>query len=572
MKRLFFRWCAAVCVWCGVFFFCGAPSVFAQKAIPETADFWSDYPAEQLADFLISHLSDEELLSQIFMFGWRDETDWLLNQWIRDRGLGNIKVFGWNTDDLTHVANGVAAMQKLSQNRPYKIPLFVATDQEGGWIRHVKGETAVTPGNLAIGASGYPIDAYYSGFYINREIKALGINMNFAPTVDVYSNHRSTVIGPRSFGEDAEYVGELGAAFVAGSLAAGVIPTAKHFPGHGDTDADSHGKSIEINIDVNTLNNRELLPFKYLISERVPAIMSAHLKFPRIDTTPNAPPVSISKKFLTDILRNQLHYEGLIITDDMQMNGVTSYAKVSDAFTLAIEAGNDIILSSDTPAMNEYLWEKNIALVKTDAFFKQTVQTAARRVILHKLNYFKGGNAAPLYPDASTISQYIPDREGQQFFLSQACRSITAYKKGALPYKPQPDERILLAGHQEHPEFFTEAEKRFGKCARFPYKADMGPYHALWVNDNLIPLAQNYDTIILCVDSENNATAIRNLQPLQRLGKRVIILSIQSPVPAMQLDWADTVLFGYSYSPYTFRAMFGVLAGDFEAKGVLPLN
>ena len=551
---------------------CGAGSVFAQKAIPDTADFWSDYPAEQLADFLVSKMSDEELLSQILMFGWRDETSGLLNQWITERGLGSIKVFGWNTDDLTHVAQGISAMQKRSQSRRYKIPLFVATDQEGGWIRHVKGQTAVTPGNLAIGASGYPIDAYYSGFYINREIKALGINMNFAPTVDVYSNHNSTVIGPRSFGEDAEYVGELGAAFVAGSIAAGVIPTAKHFPGHGDTDADSHGKAIKIDIDANTLNNRELVPFKYLISEHIPAIMSAHLVFPRIDTTPNAPPVSVSKKFLTDILRNQLHYDGLIITDDMQMNGVTSYAVVSEAFTLAIEAGNDIILSSQTAALDEALWTTNLAHMRGNTFFKQTVQTAARRVILNKLNYFKGGNAAPLYPDSTTISQHIPDKEGQQFFLAQACRSITVYKKGSIPYKPQGEERVLLAGHQEHPEFFEEAEKRFGKCARFPYKADMGPYHALWVNDNLIPLAQSYDTIILCIDSVNNATAIRNLQPLQRLGKRVIILSIQSPVPAMDLTWADSVIFGYSYSPYTFKAMFAVLAGDFEAKGTLPLN
>ncbi|MDE5614367.1 MAG: glycoside hydrolase family 3 protein [Treponemataceae bacterium] len=566
MTRKWFWRCAAVCV---LFALIGG-AADAQKAIPEDADFWSDYPDEQLADFLVSRMSDEELLSQMLMFGWKDDSASLLNRWISERGLGNVKVFGWNTDNLAYVAQGIADLQRLSQNRRYKIPLFVATDQEGGWIRHVKGDTAVTPGNLAIGAGGYPIDAYYSGYYINREIKALGINMNFAPTVDIYTNHRSTVIGPRSFGEQAEYVGALGVAFVAGSIAAGVIPTAKHFPGHGDTDADSHGKSIEINLDAKTLNDRELLPFKYLISEKIPAIMSAHLKFPRIE--PNGPPVSLSKKFLTDILRNQLHYEGLIITDDMQMNGATSYAKISDACTLAIEAGNDIILSSDTAAWNEQLWEKNLALVRSDTAFRQTVRNAARRVILHKLAYFKGGNAAPLFPDPATIGQYIPDREGQRFFLAQACRSVTVYKKGTIPYRPQPDERVLLAGHQEHPEFFAEAEKRLGKCARFPYKADMGPYHAQWVNDNLVPLAQNYDTIIICVDSENNATAIRNLQPLQRLGKRVIILSIQSPVPAMDLTWADSVIFGYSYSPYSFQAMFAVLAGDFEAKGSLPLK
>lgn len=564
------RRAGVLCVVAGVLFALVAGVARAQKAIPEDADFWSDYPHEQLADFLVSRMSDEELLSQIFMFGWNDKTTSLLQQWIGARGLGNVKVFGWNTDDLPKVAQGIADLQRRAQARRYKIPLFIATDQEGGWIRHVKGETTVTPGNLAIGASSYPIDAYYSGYYINREIKTLGINMNFAPTVDIYTNHQSTVIGPRSFGENAAHVGELGAAFVAGSIAAGVIPTAKHFPGHGDTDADSHGRAIEIDVDVRTLNEREMLPFKYLISENIPAIMSSHLKFPRIE--PNGPPVSLSKEFLTGILRKQLHYEGLIITDDIQMNGATSYARLSDACTLAIEAGNDIILSSETTDLDEQLWVKNLALVRSSAAFRQTVQTAARRVILHKLAYFKGGNAAPLYPDPATVRQSVPDPEGQAFFLSQACRSVTMYKKGTIPYRPQPGERVLLAGHQEYPEFFAEAEKRFGKCARFPYKADMGPYHALWVHDNLIPLAQGYDTIIVCVDSENNATAIRALEALQRSGKRVIVLSIQSPVPAMNLTWADSVIFGYSYSPFSFRAMFAVLAGDFEAQGTVPLN
>lgn len=170
------------------------------------------------------------------MFGWAGaEPSDLLNSWVIDRGLGSVKVFGWNTDDIRLVAKSVKTLQKEAASRRFRIPLFVATDQEGGWIRHVKGETSDTPGNMAIGASGYAFDAYYSGFYINREIRALGINMNFAPTVDLYTNLDSSVIGPRSFGSDPVTVGILGEAFAAGSMDAGVIPTAKHFPGHGDT-------------------------------------------------------------------------------------------------------------------------------------------------------------------------------------------------------------------------------------------------------------------------------------------------------------------------------------------------
>lgn len=546
-------------------------SAFSSIVFPENTDFWSDYPAEDLADYIADQMSDEELLSQILMFGWAGaEPSVLLNQWVQDRGLGSVKVFGWNTDDTDQVARSVAALQKKAQSRRFKIPLFVATDQEGGWIRHVKGATTETPGNMAIGASGYAMDAYYSAFYISREINALGINMNFAPTVDLYTNRQSTVIGSRSFGADPEYVGELGASFVAGSLAAGVIPTAKHFPGHGDTSLDSHGKLPEINIDYNTLLTRELIPFKYLISENIPAIMSGHLSFPRIK--PNGEPASLSKTFLTDILRGQLGYQGLIITDDMMMNGATMYAgTISRAFKMAIEAGNDIVISSRTAELDEALWTINLAAMRSDTSFRQTVKTAARRVLLYKLNYFRSPEAAPLYPDVATLKDKVPDREGQKFFLSQACRSITAYKKGSIPYRPAEGESILLCGQNQFPEFFSEAKKRFGTCAEFKYDYEMGPIQADWMGNQLERLAPSYDTIIICVANERNALVAERLKKLNGR-RRVIIMSVLTPMHVIDMDWADTVLFGYSYSSYSFNALFGALTGEFEPHGVLPMD
>ena len=237
--------------------------------LPENIDFWSDYPSDVLARAIVERMTDSELYSQILMFGWAGaEPSELLYQWV-DRGLGSVKVFGWNTDDIYLVAKSISSLQKRSSNNRFNIPLFVATDQEGGWVRHVKGDTLITPGNMAIGASGYPYDSWYSAYYINKEIKALGINLNFAPTVDLYTNHDSQIIGSRSFGEDPEKSGILGAAFAAGSIAAGVIPTVKHFPGHGDTSVDSHGKLPVIDIDYETFKNRELIPFLYLIKEDV---------------------------------------------------------------------------------------------------------------------------------------------------------------------------------------------------------------------------------------------------------------------------------------------------------------
>lgn len=534
--------------------------------------FWTDLPSDQLSVILSEKMSDEELLAQILMFGWAgSEPSELLNDWVAQRGLGSVKVFGWNTDDIKLVAKSVSSLQKKAMSRPLQIPLFVATDQEGGWIRHVKGKTSDTPGNMAIGASGYPADAYYSGYYINKEIKAVGININFAPTIDLYTNLKSTVIGPRSFGSDTNFVGTLGAAFSQGCLDAGVIPTAKHFPGHGDTALDSHGKLPEINIDYNTLMNRELIPFKYLIKQNIPAIMSGHLSFPNIVS--NGEPASLSYTFLTKILREQLGYKGLIITDDMMMNGATMYAgSLSKAFRLAIEAGNDIIISSTTAKLGEALWTTNLSLMKTDAAFREKVKTAARRVLYYKLNYFKSSNAAPLYPDPETLDQYIPDKNAKVFFYNQACRSITPLKADCVPFHPAEGERVLYCGFSQFPEFWKEAEKRFGKAERFSFNHDMGPNECQWVIDNIGKTISGYDTVILCVENERSLKIAESIRRFKNQGKKIIIFSLLSPMHAMNLTWADAVLFGYSYSPYTFQALFAALAGDFKMQGELPLK
>lgn len=527
--------------------------------------FWDNKPNEQLAREIVEEMTPTELYSQILMFGWAGaEPEQILYDWVA-RGLGSVKVFGWNTDDIYLVAKSITSLQTSASKNRFQIPLFVATDQEGGWIRHVKGDTSITPGNMAIGASGYPSDSYYSAYYISKEIKVLGINMNFAPTVDLYTNHDSTIISSRSFGEDPVKSGILGAAWAKGSMSAGVIPTVKHFPGHGDTENDSHGTLPKIDVDFATFANRELVPFRYLIDAGVPAVMSGHLSFPKID--PTGTPASLSKYFLTDLLRGQLGYNGLIITDDMMMNGATMFAgSLSSAFRQAIQAGNDIIISSTCAKLNENLWTSNLNLIGTDPEFRARVEDAAYRVIKAKLEYFKGGNAAPLYPDASVIDEAIPDKEGEKFFLEQACRSITVFEgKGSLPKNEA--GRVLLVGGL--PEFFTSMKRRYPDAGEFRFQYETGPNQTQWVIDNLSGTAASYDTIVLLVGTERHA---RIAESLKKLGKKVVICSIMYPVYSERLTWTDTVLMGYSWSGYTLEAMAALLAGEYEAEAILPFT
>ena len=531
-------------------------------------NFWSDYPHDVLAEEIARRMTDEELLSQLFMFGWAGaEPSKLVTYWVEQRHIGSIKIFGWNTDNTELVAKNITTLQNKAMEGRFKIPLYVATDQEGGWIRHVKGNTSDTPGNLAIGASGFPQDAYYTGYYIAKELRALGINMNFAPSVDLFTNHDSTIIGPRSFGEDPQKAAVLAAAFVAGTQKAGVIPTAKHFPGHGDTGIDSHGKLPVIDIDRETLFSRELLPFKYLIEEDIPAIMTGHLAFPQI--TRDEEPASLSKTFIKSILRDNLQFKGLVISDDMMMNGATNYAGgIAHAVTLAIEAGSNILCSSTTPQINSALWTENIEKMKTTPAFRRTVLRACEQVLRSKLEYFKGENAVPILPDLNAIASSVPDPEGTEFFIEQACRSITFYKKDSLPLWPANSGKVLLAAQFQ--EFFDEGVKRYPSSGLYYFKYNPSDEDLSKACREIKSIARSYDTIMIFVP---NQTAAKVAQSLKDSEKNVIIISALSPVLVLDgFDWADSIVLTYSYSPFTFKTLFAAIAGDFEAQGTLPLQ
>ncbi len=545
-------------------------NIFSQT-IPhdESITFWSNYPNELLAQEITNRMSDDEALAQIFMFGWAgSEVPPLLTQWVTQRELGSVKVFGWDTENEIEVAQAVSFLQEQAQNTTFEIPLYVATDQEGGLIRHVKGETSDTPGNLAIGASGYPSDSWYSGYYIGRELRALGINMNFAPTVDLYTNIESTVIASRSFGVDPHFSGVLGASFSEGSLAAGVIPTAKHFPGHGDTGIDSHGLLPVITADYETLFERELIPFQYLIQEGIPAIMSGHLSFPNVRET--GEPASLSEFFLTDLLRTEMGYEGLIITDDMMMNGATTYTgSLSTAVHLAIRAGNDIVISSTTPQLNENVWSSSAFLMQTDEDFNAAVRKAAHRVILSKLNYFKGSNPVPIFPDIAAIPSLVPDPEADAFFAAQAARAITLFKNGDFPYTTEKtqNENVLVAAQFQ--EVFNEASYRYDNLGYHYFGYTLSQAEIQSEGLRLLSASQNYDTIIICV---SNTSSRQVAQFLENSGKKVIVISVLEPVHVFDFDWADTILLAYSYSDFSFRAAFSALVGDFTPKGSLPME
>jgi beta-N-acetylhexosaminidase len=527
--------------------------------------FNDDVPPEELAENILNAMTDEEALAQVFMFGWKE---WMtgpepaITEWISRRALGGVKVFGWNTEDkqrpvnTERLASTIGGFQRLALRGRFNIPLLVATDQEGGPVRHVKGQTSKAPGAMAAGASGYPQDAYLSGYYIGRELAVLGINMNFAPTVDLFTNH-DTMIGARSFGDDPVKAGLLGIAFAKGLEAAGVIPTAKHFPGHGDTPLDSHKFLPKINIDFDTLWERELVPYRMLAKEGVPAIMSGHLAFPK--TEANETPASQSRWFLEDVLRGKTGFKGLIITDDLAMDGATmSAGSLSRAAKAAFLAGNNIVMMSQTPAMDEAIWVNLLRDMGTDKEFRSRVRESARRVLIVKLKYLKGEKAVPLIPNPERVREELPDAEGAKFFTDLAVRAVTLVKneRNVIPLKSSQTESLLFVGDTK--EFFKLRDTAY---------AGASGYGDSTVSAGLMSRAAAAGTIVFYLNKDAGLDTLRAFRPL---GKRIVVISALSPSRLERMDWVDAVIAVYSDTYESLAAGFSVMAGKLEARGSIP--
>ncbi|HWR12866.1 MAG TPA: glycoside hydrolase family 3 protein, partial [Rectinemataceae bacterium] len=539
-------------------------------------DFWSEpdlsgYPAflqEKWASYLVASyvksMADEEVLSQVLMVGYAgiDPSSSLL-RWVETWGIGGIKIFGWNAEDTTALANAIAVIQKKALERKSSLPVLVATDQEGGWIRHVKGRTSESPGNMAIGATASVRDAYLAGFHIGKELRVLGITMNFAPDIDLATNPDSPIIGPRAFSDDPTLVSKLGLAYARGSLAAGVIPTAKHYPGHGATSKDSHGSLPVIDIDESTLLGRELVPFSNLVREGIPAIMSGHLAFPRV--TGSEEPASLSKTMITDYLRRRLGYKGLVITDDLYMVGALGDDSILETCVKALMAGNDMILLSAAPDLDGALWKGLLARYRADEAFRKRVKEAASRGIALKLRHLRPLGVKGLVPDSRAVARLLPDPEAQVFFRDLARRSVSLVGRGELPFLPK--GKVMIAGPFD--TFVSIGRRKYDNSTsyHFSYRPENSASQAE-LDDFKTALA-GCEAAIVCVA---NKAGLQFANAAHDAGLNVAIVSVLSPINAKHSSWARAIVAVYHYAPVCLEAGFEALLGEIPAAGRVPLS
>ena len=277
-------------------------------------------------------------------------------------------------------------LQRTAKEAGHEQPLLICIDQENGVVRRLGEGATIFPGAMLLGATDQPENAYKVGLATGKELKALGINWNLAPVLDVNNNADNPVIGVRSFGESAEKVSLFGKMAMKGMQDAGVITTLKHFPGHGDTNVDSHLDLPIIAHDMERLEEIELKPFVESIQEGADTIMSAHVYFPAIEDQQGVP-ATLSKKVITGLLRNKLQFNGVVTTDCMEMNAIANTIGTARGGVEAIKAGVDLIMVSHLHHLQKDTIDAIACAVESGEIDESTLNDAFERVTRLKEKY-----------------------------------------------------------------------------------------------------------------------------------------------------------------------------------------
>ena len=526
-------------------------------------DFWDKKEPGPLAAELVAAMTIPELASQVLMLAFPDPVpDAAILAWVENRSLGGVKYFGWNAGTPAQVAQASAILQARSQKTRFRIPLLVATDQEVGWVRHIKGTTTTTPGNLSLGSSGLPSDAWKTGRLLGAELRQMGVNMNFAPSVDLYSNAAADVIGPRSFSQDPVQAGVLGMAFYQGLRSQGVVATAKHFPGHGDTGVDSHGRLPIIHINRETLEKRELVPYQMMIAEGLGAIMSGHIAFPEV--TNNNLPASLSEQLINGLLRKELGFQGVVLTDDLYMEGARPVGwTIAQAAEQALDAGNDLLLISK-PARAQYeTWDDLVNRAKRDDVFLQELKTSVRRVIELKLTYLKGPMAVPLLPNPESLT--IPVPEADPFVLQQTARGASVLASGSLPWKSAEGVPLIVSPYESSYRVFST---RFPGAVFLEYEYDFfGSDPALL--KSIVARVASAPRTVFFLATPGGLAYLKALEPYR---EKVAVVSVLSPVYLKEVPWVKDAVAVFGTNVAAFEVAAATLTGEILPTGKIPFR
>jgi beta-N-acetylhexosaminidase len=511
---------------------------------------------------------------------------------IHDYRIGGFHVFGgteripdvlldnnYGSVTLGQPLAAASLLNRLQAVAPY--PLLNSADFETGAGFRLEGATAF-PRNMAFGAAGDEKLAFEAGRITAVESRAIGVQVNFGPVVDVNNNPRNPVINTRSYGEDPELVGRLGAAYVRGLQGAGMLGTLKHFPGHGDTDVDSHLGLPIIKDPRESLDKTEFPPFKAGIAAGVGAIMTAHIEMPSLDPAANTP-TTLSNPIVSGVLRGELGFDGLIYTDSMGMAGVAQLYKP----VRAIKAGNDVILHSPDDgaafaAIKAAVQSGEIPQAQIDKSVERVLRAKAfaglhrsRAVNLDALANIVGGRA----------HQAVADE------VSQKSLTLIRDQRNQVPLKLAPDAQVLYLSILDSPSgwriaapsrtFIPELRRRWRNVT----SVELTERSTMNEVDLLRAMAPRFDAVVASVFIRASSGSGRmdlpaNMQGLLRAlarqteqsKKPFVTVLFGNPYTATFLQDLPAILLTYDFYDRPERSVVKALAGESPIGGKLPIT
>lgn len=492
---------------------------------------------------------------------------------IVDFHVGGYHAFGGDPVALAALLN---RMQRLA-----KVPLLITADLEGGPGYQFRGATRV-PRAMALGATGSEELAYRAGQITAVEGRAMGIHVNFYPVLDVNNNPRNPIINIRSFGEDVALVSRLGQAYIRGAQENGQLATAKHFPGHGDTSQDSHLELPVIPVGRDRLDRVELPPFRAAIRAGVAAIMTAHIALPHLEPEKGVP-ATLSPTILTGLLRKELGFQGVIITDAMEMRGIADHFAPEEATVRAVRAGADVILF---PVDVEKSFLALRQAVERGEISRERIEASARRLLEAKARLGLHRNR---YVDLDRIEAIVGNREHQQWARAMIERAITLVRdeRRVLPLTLEPTQRVLLLTILDAREGWREGPPgstfRAELLRRHPNVVDvtLDDRTSRETVDVVKKLAALCDVILAngfirvaaykgSIDlSEEHMDLLRALSKSE---KPFVFTLFGSPYVLSFVPELPTYILTYEYYPEAERAALRAILGEIPFTGKLPIS
>lgn len=318
--------------------------------------------------------------------------------------VGQMMFYGVNGTNVDNNIKYVNSIKKANRQNS-DIPLFIGFDEEGGSMSQLPQELMRTPSKGELGNTNDSSLATGIGAGTAKKLKLLGINTDFGTVLDINTNKNNPIIGVRSYGSTQEKVTEFGINELKAIQNEGVIPTVKHFPGHGDTEVDSHLGLPSLNHDLNRLKSTELVPFQTAINNGVDMVMTAHIMLPQID---KEYPATMSKKILTDLLRDEMGYKGVIITDDLEMQAISKNWDLGEAAIKSVEAGADILLVCHTIENQQKVYNAVVQGVNDGKIDENRIDESVRRILRLKYQYKLSDKANnPTQDDINNVNGFI---------------------------------------------------------------------------------------------------------------------------------------------------------------------